>query len=760
MSSGPSDQNLKLLQTWAPIVNVHPQEQYLPCSVEWYLQQCQLLDDSGASFFNNPPNILSSSASPPRTDTSVLADKKAGQRSNWFVSILDPTTTPSGEEPGQNSITAPCYGYVRQIFNGPELVYQDLDYWLFFAYNGNIFNLSALNGILTAIGGVGTLLTLFNPPLMLGVLALTAGTVAYVTTQYNKGDGVRSGLGLHQADWVLATVRLDGKGNFLGLNLEQHSNNVWVPYADITWNNGRPVIYAAQSSHELYPIAGTYEHIWVFALDNCEPSSPTNPRHLWDTQSTMVDVGWTSNIQDNLKQYTSYKSPFLSTLNQTIASNKEAGMVALAAQAQGGAFSIAIADWAGTDTSLTFWSSPVTGGSFEDPNAALEAPGLAVSAEGHIAIAYRHTDSTMWIRYGVIDEVNKEIDWWTEPVQYNGSGHADVAPALAFSLGQGDSIFLTEVHVLGSRYYWMAASMVNSSTTNQEGGTQTLNWWTNDQSLDDGRNNENGASVAVNNNGIFIEVHEPGNSAAVYRLGSIDPASQSITWYNTSGNPVGPGCMPTVSINDEGLVLVLASNNNQPVCYVGRIGSAGTGTTIEHWDTLAVGSFDYNNTIQYQVNLQEDETWIMLVPTTPNSASLIFTGTIIYDFSNWTPNSSAYWLKYSGHWGKPGLPPLIANIFVLEDGPPGPAARATFLTGPEQQQPASAGPPTGISAITAKAFATNRAGLTKKPSLSQRLVQGSSRQRLNSNVFVFVAVVLALACLRAVFGRQRLHRFD
>jgi Vacuolar protein sorting-associated protein 62 len=66
-----ADQDLALLQTWAPIVNVHPQEAYLPCSVEWYLAQC-------------------------------------------------------------------------------EFLYYDLDYWLFFAYNGNIFNLTNLQAALAA----------------------------------------------------------------------------------------------------------------------------------------------------------------------------------------------------------------------------------------------------------------------------------------------------------------------------------------------------------------------------------------------------------------------------------------------------------------------------------------------------------------------------------------------------------------------------------------------------------------------------------
>ena|SRR2546425_5273448 len=39
--------NLALLQKFAPVMYLHPDETNLPCSADWYLTQCKLTDQNG-----------------------------------------------------------------------------------------------------------------------------------------------------------------------------------------------------------------------------------------------------------------------------------------------------------------------------------------------------------------------------------------------------------------------------------------------------------------------------------------------------------------------------------------------------------------------------------------------------------------------------------------------------------------------------------------------------------------------------------------
>jgi hypothetical protein len=86
----------------------------------------------------------------------------------------------------------------------------------------------------------------------------------------------------------------------------------------------------------------------------------------------------------------------------------------------------------------------------------------------------------MWIIAGVVDQLNKKINWWNngKPSQYNAAGTASAPISLAIaSGGANDTLFLVEVHVNHNSYCWMAATVNEVS--------QTLTWWQNNQSLDE-----------------------------------------------------------------------------------------------------------------------------------------------------------------------------------------------------------------------------------------------------------------------------------
>jgi hypothetical protein len=50
-----TDPDLDLLQKWAPVFKLHPDEEFFPCSIPWFLQQTRLLDATGkpVSSFNH-----------------------------------------------------------------------------------------------------------------------------------------------------------------------------------------------------------------------------------------------------------------------------------------------------------------------------------------------------------------------------------------------------------------------------------------------------------------------------------------------------------------------------------------------------------------------------------------------------------------------------------------------------------------------------------------------------------------------------------
>jgi hypothetical protein len=77
----------------------------------------------------------------------------------------------------------------------------------------------------------------------------------------------------------------------------------------------------------------------------------------------------------------------------------------------------------------------------------------------------------------------------------------------------------------------------------------------------------------------------------------------------------------------------------------------------------------------------------------PECAGANIWGLIEPNSTNWTPDNNAFWLKYSGSWGKPGNEPLMEfnnePIYVLEQGPPGPAFRTTYVLGPGGTPPTS-----------------------------------------------------------------------
>lgn len=87
----------------------------------------------------------------------------------------------------------------------------------------------------------------------------------------------------------------------------------------------------------------------------------------------------------------------------------------------------------------------------------------------------------------------------------------------------------------------------------------TVDWG---NSIDTGRN----PSVAVNNNGVAVEIHERHNLELWYRVGMVDTDSKTINWG--SSHKYDSGVQPHVAIDDHlNVVENHESQNHETLWY-------------------------------------------------------------------------------------------------------------------------------------------------------------------------------------------------
>ncbi len=195
-----------IIKKYAPSLNIHPDEKYKPTSVDFFVENSNLLD------------------------------KRTGQYTQAHIDDL-----PQGEDNGSNYqlvlksdsarsgdfSQATCYVHAKA---GTGL-YTDIQFWFFYAYNGHgTFRIKTLS--------FGQTLT--------------------------EGNTSSAPIGEHEGDWEHVTVRIN---NFTHqpeyLYLSQHGGGIWVPWKDLTFvsETTQPIIYSSQNGHASYQLIGSnYSH--------------------------------------------------------------------------------------------------------------------------------------------------------------------------------------------------------------------------------------------------------------------------------------------------------------------------------------------------------------------------------------------------------------------------------------------------------------------------------------------------------------------
>lgn len=201
LSSMPtSEQARALMESYGPTVFFHPDEEYVPSSVEWFFRSGALLYTKGSSA--PPERILEGGSNLP------AGGSNDGE---YWIDLPDDGT--AGQVKKGDIDSAITYVHVKPMAGGTVT---EMQCWIYYPFNG-------------------------PSTVKIGLLTIPLGKI-----------------GQHVSDWEHFTLRI---GNFDGelqqVYFGQHSRGVWVKPDQLEFLSGNhPVVYSARHSHATYPHPG------------------------------------------------------------------------------------------------------------------------------------------------------------------------------------------------------------------------------------------------------------------------------------------------------------------------------------------------------------------------------------------------------------------------------------------------------------------------------------------------------------------------
>lgn len=246
-----------LAKQFAPVVRLYPYESngdavYNPSSVPWFLGQVQDVAPAGGDP-TGPP---------------VVSGSLAGA-SGW-LQIPDEQGQPNIAVRQGDLPSAPVYINFRAV---PQSTCFDLQYWMFYPVRG-MSTLRITHGSCDRGGDLS------------------------VPIQDQSLPNLYLGVGEHQGDWKHLTVRLSSGESSMaiaGVFFGQHGSGVWLTPDQVTYENGRLVVYSARNTHSCMPTAGrsdqlnTHHDVFGWSLSLLEWAEDGGPE--WDTSGSIVVIG-------------------------------------------------------------------------------------------------------------------------------------------------------------------------------------------------------------------------------------------------------------------------------------------------------------------------------------------------------------------------------------------------------------------------------------------------------------------------------------
>lgn len=210
----------QLVKDNAPIVYFHPDEPYLPSSVDWFLERSDLYKRTGSTYQEKGQKIGAavqnlSQATLPQADNDGLVDISQSSDDliarKYYFQMRDESNWPG------NLNSAKLYANVTDLDGGIGI-----NYWIFYPYNGA------------------------------GRVKVTAPNLNYSSDNIVMGKN-----GTHQGDWERVTVVLDKSSKALKhVYFEAHGDVYKSMPNQIERQNGQLVAYASLNGHGFYAKTG------------------------------------------------------------------------------------------------------------------------------------------------------------------------------------------------------------------------------------------------------------------------------------------------------------------------------------------------------------------------------------------------------------------------------------------------------------------------------------------------------------------------
>lgn len=205
LSAMPSLEQLHaLLQSYGPTVFFHPEEKYLPSSVNWFFQNGALLYNKDSTA---PPQAI-------ETNGSNLPQGGSDDGEYWLDLPKDDGAAQRVKRGDLQS--AEVYVHVKPMLGG---TCTDLAMWVFYPFNG-------------------------------------PGTLKVEGLNIHLGK-----IGEHVGDWEHFSLRFNNfTGELWRVYLSQHSAGKWVSALDLEYLEGskRAVVYSSKDGHANFPAAGDF----------------------------------------------------------------------------------------------------------------------------------------------------------------------------------------------------------------------------------------------------------------------------------------------------------------------------------------------------------------------------------------------------------------------------------------------------------------------------------------------------------------------
>ncbi|CAH1416196.1 unnamed protein product [Lactuca virosa] len=190
-----------LIQTYSPVVYFHPNELYLPSSVDWFFQNGALVYHKGDE--SNPTLIAQNGSNLPQ----------GGSNDDPYWLDL-PKDGSSKERVKKGDLQdSNAYFHIKPMYGG---LFTDIAIWLFYPFNG-------------------------ASRAKVGLINISLGKI-----------------GEHVGDWEHVTLRVSNfNGELNSVFFAQHSWGIWMSASILEYASGnKPIVYSSLNGHASYPKPG------------------------------------------------------------------------------------------------------------------------------------------------------------------------------------------------------------------------------------------------------------------------------------------------------------------------------------------------------------------------------------------------------------------------------------------------------------------------------------------------------------------------